>query len=345
MQRLALRTFTALKPFLRWVVLGATIVFLGDQLRRYGGEMLALSLAPEAYRLIALALVLTIGAHGWAGVAWGWILAYLNYPQPYTWAMQVYLRTNIAKYLPGNIWHFVARVRASQAQRIPLSISMLSVGLEAVLMMAAALILALGSPLPWGIRILGLGVVLGLLHPRFLRPVLQRLERSKRRQIDRINQIDQASQTQPLHLLDPNQQPAHQPEFRPPEFCPPEQDSEQPAAPVLPYPWQPLGGELIFVLLRSLGFLTIVLSLYPLPVHQIGRLVSSFSVAWVLGLVVPGAPGGLGVFETTAILLLEGLLPTSLVLAAVTIYRVLSTLAEAIGAGLAHPIFSLKSSG
>jgi uncharacterized membrane protein YbhN (UPF0104 family) len=312
MQRLALRTLTALKPFLRWFVLGVTIVFLGDHLRRYGAEMLALQLTPRAYRLIALALALTIAAHCWAGVVWGWILHYLNYPQSYTWAMQVYLRTNIAKYLPGNIWHFVARVRASQAQQIPLAISILSVGLEAFLMMAAALILALGSPLPWGIRILGLGIVLGLLQPRFLNPVLQRLERSKRKQI---------------HQLDQNQPVVAQDPLDPVPQNPPA---------VLHYPWQPLGGELLFVLLRSLGFLTIVLSIYPLPLHQIGRLVSGFSLAWVLGLVIPGAPGGLGVFETTAILLLEGVLPASMILATVTIYRVISTLAEAIGAGFSR---------
>jgi uncharacterized membrane protein YbhN (UPF0104 family) len=320
MQRLALRTLTTLKPFFRWFILGATIVFLADHLRRYGAEMLALPLTPSAYRWIALGLGLTIAAHGWAGVAWAWILHYLNYPQSYAWATQVYLSTNIAKYLPGNIWHFVARVRASQTQRIPLRISILSVGLEAFLMMAAALILALGSPLPWGIRILGLGMVLGLLHPRFLSPVLQRLERSKRQQLDQLDP------DQPVAPLDQTTEPQTVLPY-----------------PWKPYPWKPLGGEFLFVLLRSLGFLTIVLSLYPLPLHQIGSLISGFSVAWVLGLVVPGAPGGLGVFEATAILLLDGLLPASIVLATVTIYRVISTLAEAIGAGLVKLVRSPQS--
>jgi uncharacterized membrane protein YbhN (UPF0104 family) len=34
-------------------------------------------------------------------------------------------------------------------------------------------------------------------------------------------------------------------------------------------------------------------------------LLGAFSLAWLLGLVVPGAPGGLGVFEATAIALLQ----------------------------------------
>jgi uncharacterized membrane protein YbhN (UPF0104 family) len=313
MQRSFLRFFQPLKPWLKWLILGATIAFLGDQLRRYGAEMLTLPLTASSYAHFGLALGITIAAHLWAGVAWGWILAYLNYPQPHFWSMGVYLRTNIAKYLPGNIWHFVSRVRDSQAQEIPLGISVLSVVLEAFLMMAAASILALGSSLPWFLRGSGIVIVLSLLHPYCLSPILQRLERSKRQQLQENLAVRSAT-----------------------DGNPPGNPFDSLSAPPLHYPWQPLGGELLFVLLRSIGFLTIVLALHPLAWDRWGSLISGFSVAWVLGLVIPGAPGGLGVFEATAILLLEGFLPASVVLATVTIYRVMSTLAEAIGAGLGY---------
>lgn len=317
MKRSFLRFFQALKPGLKWLILGVTIAFLGDQIRRYGSEMLALPLTSATYAHFGLALGITIAAHLWAGVAWGWILAYLNYPQPHFWSMGVYLRTNIAKYLPGNIWHFVSRVRDSQAREIPLGISVLSVVLEAFLMMAAASILALGSSLPWFLRGSGIVMVLGVLHPACLSPVLQRLERSKRQQLQQSLGVSAATDRNPPG--NPSGNPA-----------------DNLSAPRLSYPWQPLGGELIFVLLRSIGFLTIVLALHPLPWAHWGSLISGFSVAWVLGLVIPGAPGGLGVFEATAILLLEGFLPASVVLATVAIYRVMSTLAEAIGAGLGY---------
>jgi uncharacterized membrane protein YbhN (UPF0104 family) len=64
-----------------------------------------------------------------------------------------------------------------------------------------------------------------------------------------------------------------------------------------------------------------------------------------LGLVVPGAPGGLGIFEATAIAALNPTeFPPGLVLAIVAVYRLISVLAEAIAALLAFAFNKLYSS-
>jgi uncharacterized membrane protein YbhN (UPF0104 family) len=102
------------------------------------------------------------------------------------------------------------------------------------------------------------------------------------------------------------------------------------------YPLIPFLGEIGFVLLRGSGFLLTFMALQPLNFSQIIPLLSAFSIAWLLGLVIPGAPGGIGVFEATAIALLDRtLFPPATVLVAVAIYRVISILAEAIAAGVA----------
>jgi len=102
------------------------------------------------------------------------------------------------------------------------------------------------------------------------------------------------------------------------------------------YPWGPLAGELLFVGGRSLGFLCTILALMPLRGAEIPQVISAFAVAWVLGLILPGAPGGLGVFESVAVGLLspQFLLPIGL-------FRLSNTLAEALGAGLAWLIQTL----
>jgi glycosyltransferase 2 family protein len=65
--------------------------------------------------------------------------------------------------------------------------------------------------------------------------------------------------------------------------------------------------------------------------QQIPQLFSAFSFAWLLGLIVPGAPGGLGIFEVTAYGLLNNTqFPTEIT--AVALYRLISILAEAIAA-------------
>jgi len=50
---------------------------------------------------------------------------------------------------------------------------------------------------------------------------------------------------------------------------------------------------------------------------------------------VPGTPGGVGVFEATALALLEQKFSPGIVLSAVAFYRLISVLAESFAAGLA----------
>jgi uncharacterized membrane protein YbhN (UPF0104 family) len=101
------------------------------------------------------------------------------------------------------------------------------------------------------------------------------------------------------------------------------------------YPWRPLLGELGFIGLRGTGFLLTLLALKPVEMSQIPLFLGAFSLAWLLGLVIPGAPGGLGVFEATAIALLQQSFSPGLLIGAIALYRLISILAEAAGAGLA----------
>jgi len=61
---------------------------------------------------------------------------------------------------------------------------------------------------------------------------------------------------------------------------------------------------------------------------------SGFALAWTLGLVVPGAPGGLGVFEAALLLRLSSVLAEPAVLAVALSYRLVVTLADLLAAGL-----------
>jgi uncharacterized membrane protein YbhN (UPF0104 family) len=109
------------------------------------------------------------------------------------------------------------------------------------------------------------------------------------------------------------------------------------------YPLLPLLGELGFVALRGISFLCVLQALQPLTLAQIPPALSGFSIAWVLGLVIPGAPGGIGVFEAVTLALLNQTFPTSLILGSVALYRVISILAEVLGAGLAYLKHYLES--
>ncbi|MBE9048389.1 flippase-like domain-containing protein [Pleurocapsales cyanobacterium LEGE 10410] len=289
---------TKIKPYLRWFVFGLVWLFLIKTVSDRFGEVAAVRIDAEGWLFLAIALTITICAHVWAGWVWTWILAIFQQPLGVKEGIRVYLVTNIAKYSPGNIWHFYGRITAV-ARNGSRGAAVLSVLLEPLLMAAAALLVGLSSSQLSGLDniygvwlpIAGLIVVLLGIHPRILNALLHRLSRSKK-------QTDAVA----ARAIELNE-----------------------------YPLIPFLGEIGFVFFRGLGFILTFTALQSITWQQIPQLFTAFSFAWLLGLIVPGAPGGLGVFEATAYGLLDNSqFPTEI--AAVGLYRLLSIMAEAIAA-------------
>ncbi len=91
-----------------------------------------------------------------------------------------------------------------------------------------------------------------------------------------------------------------------------------------------------FLIFRGTGFLLTLMAIAPILPQQVPQLISAFSFAWLLGLVVPGAPGGMGIFEATTIALLDSSqFSPATILTTVACFRVVSILAEAIAALIA----------
>jgi hypothetical protein len=262
-----------------------TLLFLALTFHDHWQEIPPLAADKRLWMGVAIGLGLSLVAHVWAGWAWGLILITLQQSVPAQWAIRIYLQTNLAKYIPGNIWHFLGRIRAVTGQGTSWGIAGLSVLLEPLLMAAAALfcmMLSLRGPY-FFLQMIGLALVAVGLHPSVLNRVLQRLDP----QVARI------------------------------QF----------------YPWKVFLAELVFVLLRGGGFLGVILALHPIHTHW-RQLLGAFSAAWLLGVIVPGAPGGLGVFESVLLLILQPLIATGPLLQSLAIYRIVSLLAEMTGAAL-----------
>ena len=298
------------KAFLRWLILGLVLFFLIKTLKDHWQEVVATRIDAAGYACLTIAIGMTLLAHIFAGWVWSWILQMLNQPVMGVWSIKVYLQTNIAKYLPGNIWHFYGRISAATKRGIPAEIAIVSVLLEPLLMVIAALLLALigiqqiSSAYGWLAQLLplvGLGLGLAIVHPRFLNPLIGYLAKLKQKAVG-------VSQTI--------------------------------GSPMQHYPIKPLLGELGFLGLRSLGFILTFLAIAPLPVSQFPIVMAAFGLAWLTGFVIPGLPGGIGVFEAVVVALLSngsaqlGHFSTGELLSVVALYRFVNTLAEVAGAGL-----------
>ena len=297
---------TRIKPYLRWLIVGGVLFFLAKTLKDRFAEVAAVTINTQGWLILLSALIVTIGAHIWSGYVWTTIVQIFKQPLGISEGIRVYLLTNIAKYSPGNIWHFYGRISAIARRGGSRGAATLCVLLEPLLMAAAALMLALISQgLSWQsshnsnlwLQVASLAVVLLGIHPRILNELLHRLSLSKNK--------DDAIAAQAIEL-------------------------EQ-------YPLMPFLGEVGFVIMRGVGFCLTFLALQSLTWQQIPQLFRAFSFAWLLGLVIPGAPGGLGVFEVTAYGLLDNTqFPSEIT--AVALYRLVSILAEAIAAAVSWKI-------
>lgn len=307
------KIWSKIKPYLRYCILVATLFFLWQALREHWDEVTNIHLDGAGLTLLITALGITLWAHIWSGWIWCWILAEFHQKVSPFWGIQAYLITNIAKYIPGNVWHFYARIMQAIKVGVPGEVATVSVLLEPLLMVASALLIAIiGIPSGnKGLQILCLITVLLGIHPRVLDPIVFRLKQLK------------TAKKSPISSIGKNSFSSEFSSAKPVNFH------------LRRYPLFPLLGELCFLGLRGTGFVITFVALNPLSWEDVPQLLSAFSFAWLLGLVVPGAPGGVGVFEATAVALLQSQMAVGWILASVGFYRLISILAEVAGAGLA----------
>ncbi len=299
------KVLAQIKPYLRWFILGGVLFFLLKTIKDRFAEVAVVRVDGQGWLILAIALTITIMAHVWSGWVWTWILAIFKQPLGVKEGIKVYLLTNIAKYSPGNIWHFYGRITAVAKKDGSRGAATLSVLLEPLLMAAAALLIGIVSSSLSGtkvglaqvwLQLASLTAILIGIQPRILNALLHRLSRSK-------NKADALIAK---------------------------------AVKLTKYPLIPFLGEIGFVVGRGSGFVLTFIALQSVAWQQVPQLFTAFSFAWLLGLVVPGAPGGLGVFEVTAYSLLDNSqFPTEI--AAVALYRLISILAEAIAALISLP--------
>jgi glycosyltransferase 2 family protein len=317
-----------LKPWLRYCILGITFLFIAKALITHWREIATIQIRVESFPLLAIALGITLFSLTFAGWVWMLILREFRQSVNVAWAIQVFLKTNIFKYLPGNIWHFWGRILDAQKAGIAPKAATLSVLLEPLLMAAAGLLIGLISfgKITWWLRLGCLAAILIAIHPRILNPIVLFVERLKLSKSNDKNSkagklADYRLSVEATKSLAQNTSSV---KYR-----------KRVNLPIKRYPLVPLIGEMCFIGLRGSGFLLTVIALNPVHFSQIPHLFGAFCFAFVLGLVVPGAPGGMGVFEATAIALLSDRFSTGVILGAVALYRIVSILAEVFGAVLA----------
>ena len=212
----------------------------------------------------------------------------------------LYIKTNILKYLPGGIWHFVARLRTLSIE-IDVSNASRSVLLEPLLMLSAAFILV-----PIGYWKSGISILFFL--PAFLFLRMPRNLIVKKIELIKITQFKK-----------------YVPQIGSMKSDPTSSNSNL-------YPFTPLLLEIIFILLKFVSFWYCLKIFNIEDIVPIYNLLSFFSIAWSIGLVIPAAPGGVGIFEISLLFFVGNLLPKAPLLGAILVYRLAVTFSDLLAA-------------
>ena len=290
-----------------WITLGS-IGFVMAALLSHGRQLVQLRLDGQGWLWLVLGVGLSLFSLLINGVAWGVILRWLGLRPDWAAVVELHVATNLRKFLPGGIWHLASRVQRLRSEDTPLAApASTTMALVAVLLDPLVAAVAALALVPLGGWQGGLGLVcllpLALLLPRWLDPLLVRLERRRARDLGLEQELSQELPLERSRLL-------------------------------RGYPWAPLLAEMAFVLLRFAGFCCCIQA-FDLPLAGDATVwLAGFALAWTAGLVVPGAPGGLGVFEAVLLLRMGVALPEAPLLAVALSYRLIVTLTDLLGAGL-----------
>ena len=278
-----------------WITM-ASLTLIGVALVQQSAQLRQQSLDSQGWWWLLLGLALTWLSILMNGLAWRVVLGWLGSVPEDLALVPLFVRSNLLKYLPGGIWHLVERVRLLRPS-MGGGPALAGVILDPLLIVAASCLMLMAGGWQNGLVLLAPIPAL-LLLPRWREPILQRLERSKAAQL-------QMAGDQPLEIEGSGRSG---------------------------YPWSPLVAELTFVVCRFSGFFCCVQA-FNLAQPAPSQWLAAFGLAYAVGLVVPGAPGGLGVFEATLLVRLGGGVSEAPLLAVVLSYRLISTLADVLAVG------------
>jgi len=227
--------------------------------------------------------------------AWKYIVKWFGEEFNNNNLVSFYVLTNVLKYVPGGIWHFVERFNFIKRISNP-QIALYSTLIEPYFMLSGSFLLAsLGvifSPLYFFLIL-----PLVFLNRKLIYLVLKRLGSLKGKVFEVLKLANSKDQFGRINII---------------SF----------------FPLRALFLEIGFVLSKFIGFYICLNTFYTNNNLNIIYLLVVFSLSWSLGLVVPTAPGGVGVFEAFLIFFVGRNIPQNVIFVSLIYFRIISTSAD-----------------
>jgi hypothetical protein len=267
------------------------------------GELRTISWQLRPFPAI-LAVVCLIGVNVGVAALWVFTCCSIGGNIPLRAGVRIVLLSNLGKYVPGKIVHAVSQVMLASERGVPASLGVTSILVELALSLMGACFVSLFS-LPnivdeyrgvlLAMTALALPAGLIALHPAILRRVLSIAAR-----------------------VVPGAKGLEIPELAPYGVT-----------------LALFVGYVLSWVVMAVAQFAVVLSIVPIDVSHLPAMAGVVAVSYVIGLVVPIAPAGLGAREGVSTLLLSSFMPLPAAIAASVLYRVVAIIADALAAALA----------
>jgi len=228
--------------------------------------------------------------------AWKYIVKWFGKEFKSNNLVSFYVLTNILKYVPGGVWHFVERFNFIKKISNP-QIALYSTLIEPYFMLSGSFLLA------------SMGLIFSPLYFFLIFPLLF----LNRKFIFLILKILGSLKGKVFEVFRlPNSKGQFEERINIVSF----------------FPSRALFLEIGFVLSKFIGFYICLNTFYTSNTLNIIFLLVIFSLSWSIGLVVPAAPGGVGVFEACLLLFVGKSIPENIILISLVYFRVISTSAD-----------------
>ncbi len=207
-----------------------------------------------------------------------------------------YVLTNILKYVPGGIWHFVERFNFIQKISNP-QIAFYSTLIEPYFMLSGSCLLV------------SLGVIFSPVYFFFILPLVFLNRKLIYLLLKRLESL-KGKVFQVLRLVKLKDQ------------------FEKRINIISFFPTKAFLLEIGFVISKFIGFYICLTTFYTNNTLNIVFLLVIFSLSWSIGLIIPAAPSGVGVFEACFLFLVGRNIPQNTILVSLIYFRFISTLAD-----------------
>ncbi len=228
--------------------------------------------------------------------AWKYIVKWFGKEFKSNNLVSFYVLTNILKYVPGGIWHFVERFNFIKKISNP-QIALYSTLIEPYFMLSGSFLLA------------SLGLIFSPIYFFLIFPLVFLNRKLIYLVLKRIGSL-KGKVFEVLRL--PNSKDQFEERINIISF----------------FPTRALILEIGFVLSKFIGFYICLNTFYTINTLNSIFLLVIFSLSWSLGLVVPTAPGGVGIFEACFLFFVGKSIPQNIILICLIYFRVISTSAD-----------------